>query len=170
MSQEDMNDYRPGSQHVGDVTQKPVEKRDMMMGPGGRGPGGMRGPDGMRGRDRDEEDEMEMRGMRGGREPEVNMDEKIPFNDGHVKVFCVPRKNVCASRLFCNLVNDFCAVGGVHSIIQAFSNQAASVTAVASMISLVYKASDSLHKDSFPTFGERFVEDALRRVLDTPDE
>ena len=110
----------------------------------------------------------------GDEDIDEDLDDLIAPEEGHDRVYAVPRINTCLSSRFISLINLFAHLGGYNELLNIFENMELSenltLTTIGYMITLFSMPCKLFHKDFLAEYAARFAAAMKRQILGAPDK
>jgi len=110
-------------------------------------------------------------------ELDETLDDVIKPQEGHSRVWAVPRPRKCVSEEYIRLINIFCEKGGLNLILEILEKEEFSeklndynLCVMAILINLVSLPGIIYHKQVISDFCERLINTTKKRLLEAPDK
>ena len=101
------------------------------------------------------------------------IDDQIKPEEGHDRVYCVPRVNLCLSSRFIYYMNRFGSNGGFNALLDTLKNgvidENLTLTLMSYLITMISMPSKLFHKDWMAEFATQFTEAMRKQLIDAPD-
>ena len=105
---------------------------------------------------------------------DADLDDLMPPESGHDRVYAVPRISSCISSKFVHFMNLFGHLGGFAAILQALAEQApgpdCTLTTMGYLITMISMPSKLFHKDWLAEFAGAFTAAMRSKLLGAPDK
>ena len=101
------------------------------------------------------------------------IDDQIKPEEGHDRVYCVPRVNICLSSRFISYMNRFGNNGGFNALLDTLTNgvidEHLTLTLMGYMITMISMPSKLFHKDWMAEYATKFTEAMKNQLINAPD-